>query len=272
MSTPAQGNNIYTYNPFKYNNSIFSGYYTTPPIDVNTILALPNPQGQGAPSINPAILQALGLLNPPLTYQQQLQPQQQLETAVVDSGPGPVQLPSQTTEELLPRSSGKGQEPRKEEDTDEDSNSVITNIIHEFDKDIPPSKKRGRPPKNSAKSPPPKKKKNITLDFIESETTFDSIASDVVHRLGKPHKIPHHILLHLHLHMKENMLKLIKHTQAELNSTITNFANNSKLIMASIAHNYSDPENYPCLGSSSSSELFELVKKFETDIPSTPTP
>ena len=136
---------------------------------------------------------------------------------------------------------------------------------------FPPLKRGGALPKTQPNLPPPKKK-NITFDFLESETSFDSLATDVVHRLGKPHKIPHHILLHLHLHMKENMLKLIKHTQAELISTITNFANNSKLIMASIAHNYSDPENYPCLGSSSSSELFELVKKFETDIPSTPTP
>ena len=84
------------------------------------------------------------------------------------------------------------------------------------------------------------------------------------------------MLLHLHLHMKEHMSKLIKHTSDELNEVIDNFTSNAKLIMASLAHNYSDAENYPCLNSSSSSELkkelFEMVRKFENGTPSTPTP
>ena len=75
--------------------------------------------------------------------------------------------------------------------------------------------------------------------------------------------------------MKEHLLKLIKHTSDELTEVIVNFANNSKLIMASIAHNYSDAKNYPCLDSSSSSEgnfdaLCEMIRKFKNGIPPTP--
>ena len=77
--------------------------------------------------------------------------------------------------------------------------------------------------------------------------------------------------------MKEHLCKLIKHTTDELNDPLINFANNSKLIMASIAHNYSDAKNYPCLDSSLISEgnfdaLFDIAKKFENDTPSNPTP
>ena len=77
--------------------------------------------------------------------------------------------------------------------------------------------------------------------------------------------------------MKEHLCKLIKHTTDELNDTLINFANNSKLIMASLVHNYSDAKNYPCLDSSLISEgnfdaLFDIAKKFENDTPSNPTP
>ena len=280
----------------------FSGYYTE-----NKTLVLPSPQGhppqgshhvgpphppqgshhvgpppppQGPQSISPQLLHAIGSLQhslfnstPPGAYQAGFE---QLQADSEQPQAGSAQLQAE------PLGSGQDSEGTHNKDDDDDtsssnSDSNINNYISNFVKDIPPSKKRGRPPKTSLKSPPLKKKKNVQLDFLPSDaTTFDSLATDVVHLLAKPHKIPHHMLLHLHLHMKEHMSKLIKHTSDELNEVIDNFTSNAKLIMASLAHNYSDAENYPCLNSSSSSELkkelFEMVRKFENGTPSTPTP
>ena len=226
--------------------------------------------------LNPHLLDAIGsLLKSPLY--QQLQNLPSAPENPLESGQ-PPHLPSAPEHPLeseqlphLPSAPEKSLESGVADSTIS-VNSVIdrNSVINTHD--IPSPKKRGRPPKNSPKSPPPQKKR---VEFLKTETTFSTLATDVVHRLGKPHEIPHHILLHLHLHMKENMLKLIKHTEEELIETINNFLNNSKLLMASIAHNYSNVEKYPCLGSSSSSdhkELFEFVKKFENDTPSTPTP
>ena len=79
----------------------------------------------------------------------------------------------------------------------------------------------------------------------------------------------------MHLHMKENMAKLINHTVEQLNEAMTQFQSNCNLVIASMVHNYSCAKNYPCLDSSSTEDmqkqLFDMVKQFEKSSPSTPT-
>ena len=136
---------------------------------------------------------------------------------------------------------------------------------------------RGRPRKTSeAPTPtPPKKKQKLATFHPPEPVSFETLAFDVAHSLGKPHQVPHNVLLHMHIHMKENMSKLIKHTVDQLNEAMTQFESNSNLVIASMVHNYSSL-NYPCLDSSSSEdvqkELFNMVKRFEQSSSSTPTP
>ena len=106
--------------------------------------------------------------------------------------------------------------------------------------------------------------------------SFETLAFDVANSLGKPHQVPHNVLLHMHIHMKENMTKLIKHTVEQLNEAMTQFQSNCNLVIASMVHNYSCAKKHPCLDTSSTEdvqkELFNMVKRFEQSSSSTPTP